>query len=379
MNKKKTAGRKRPPISLWGVGDWGVRTLDRLLPVPAGKVEKVAVDSDLQSLVLSSAGTKIQLAGKSLSGLGTGGDREKGARAFEEKLDAIRRRLEKSGMIVVVAGLGGGLGSAAAPGLCRLAVRLGLPLLALFTIPFDFEGKKRAANCREAVGDLSSEGIPYLGFSLDRMLGKIEESAPCGEAFQFCDRLLDASLSAVISYLTSPPPLGGDLACLRNLFSPGRESLAVSARCDHPEKTVASVKGALTQLALNAAELKSASGALLCVQTGKPLPVAVLRPALGTLSQYLADGSELLFTVREDDSLENRIELILVITGLAARDRRPSTAAPLIFDASALPPKQGELALGKKFRGAFSDVDPTMVDGEDLDIPTFIREGFNIG
>jgi hypothetical protein len=34
---------------------------------------------------------------------------------------------------------------------------------------------------------------------------------------------------------------------------------------------------------------------------------------------------------------------------------------------------QEELPLDQAMRGRFKDLDPTMVDGQDLDIPTFIR------
>ena len=35
---------------------------------------------------------------------------------------------------------------------------------------------------------------------------------------------------------------------------------------------------------------------------------------------------------------------------------------------------QEELPLDQAVRGRFKDLDPTMVDGQDLDIPTFIRQ-----
>jgi hypothetical protein len=36
------------------------------------------------------------------------------------------------------------------------------------------------------------------------------------------------------------------------------------------------------------------------------------------------------------------------------------------------------LELGLDGRGRFKNMDPTVVDGEDLDIPTFVRLGVNI-
>lgn len=377
MNKKNQRA-PAPPVALWGVGDWGVRTLDRLPTVFEETVKKVALNSDLQSLVLSSSPVKITAGEKSLSGSGTGGDRARGEKAFAECRAAVRKELSGSGIVIVAAGLGGGIGSGAAPPLCRLAAELGLPVLALLTRPFEFEGKKRAANSREAVEALTAAGVSYLSFSLDRMLGRIEESAPCDRAFEYCDRLLDASLAAVISYLTVSPPLGGDQARLRNVFAPEGESVAVTVQCDHPDKILASVKSAVTQLGLNPAELKSARGALLCVRAARLPTIAQLRPALDVLSKILGEQSELLFTVRQSSEPEDRIRVDLVIGGAEARAGR-APSAPLVFETGSLPPRQGKLPIGQEYRGAFSDTEPTLVDGEDLDIPTFIREGLNTG
>jgi cell division protein FtsZ len=41
-------------------------------------------------------------------------------------------------------------------------------------------------------------------------------------------------------------------------------------------------------------------------------------------------------------------------------------------------PEQGQLGLGPAEKGRFKGVDPTILDGEDLDIPTYLRRRLNI-
>lgn len=73
---------------------------------------------------------------------------------------------------------------------------------------------------------------------------------------------------------------------------------------------------------------------------------------------------------------------------------RPAAAAPKTTEAPALVlsndppvpakegkgvPKQEDLPLQPVSRGRFSESEPTLYNGEDLDVPTFIRRGVWIG
>jgi len=380
MKMNKNSQRARAPISLWGVGDWGVRTLERAPAAFNGLIEKVALNSDLQSLILSSSPVKIPIGKKSLFGLGSGGCREAGEKAFRENKTAVRERLNRSGLLIAVAGLGGGVGSGAAPALCRLALEAGVPVLAILTRPFEFEGKKRVANCRRALDDLASASVPYLCFSLDRMLVKIDDSAPCDQAFKSCDGLLDAALAAVVSCLAADSPLGGDLACLRNVFSLGEEAVVVTAGCDHPDKILATVKSAVSRLGLSPAELKAARGGLLCVRSSEPPPMGRVKPAMVTLSRILGEKSEIIFTLGKPTGTDGLLEIILLVGGVGNGAKRTADRPALIYNTGNLPARQGELPLGSDLlRGVFAEMEPILVNGEDLDIPTFIREGMLLG
>ncbi len=76
-------------------------------------------------------------------GMGTGGDAELGRLAANEDLDALRALVSGHDLLLLVAGLGGGTATGAAPVLARIAREEGLLVLAYVTLPFAFEGARR--------------------------------------------------------------------------------------------------------------------------------------------------------------------------------------------------------------------------------------------
>src|SRR5881398_1482366 len=143
------------PVKVVSVGGAGLNALDRIVLDGLEKASVVAINTDVQSLTSSVAAHKVQLGRNITRGLGTGGDPELGYDAAVESADEIREALADARMIFVCAGLGGGTGSGAAPYVAQLAREAGALVLAFATLPFAFEGRRRNAQAREALGRLN--------------------------------------------------------------------------------------------------------------------------------------------------------------------------------------------------------------------------------
>src|SRR5215211_3318008 len=130
----------RAVIRVVGVGGAGLNALNRMIDAGISEVEFVAVNTDLQQLVLSDAEMKIHIGRELTGGLGSGAEPDIGRRAAEEAYDQIKRALRESDMVFVTAGEGGGTGSGAAPVVARIAREVGALTVGIVTMPFRFEG-----------------------------------------------------------------------------------------------------------------------------------------------------------------------------------------------------------------------------------------------
>jgi cell division protein FtsZ len=117
----------------------------------------VAANSDSYSLNESMAPVKIPLGPKTVRGRGCGGKPERGREAAAESLDEIMRAIAWTGLLVIVAGMGGGTGSAVAPAVAGAVRSMARPpyVAAVVTTPFAWEKRRKAISDR-AVRELAA-------------------------------------------------------------------------------------------------------------------------------------------------------------------------------------------------------------------------------
>src|SRR3989344_5890515 len=103
-------------IKVIGVGGAGGNIISRMKEhYRIRGVEYIAVNTDAQDLEQVSAHRKINIGRALTKGLGAGMNPEIGKQAAEENRSEIGEMLEGGDIVFVVAGLGGGTGSGAAP------------------------------------------------------------------------------------------------------------------------------------------------------------------------------------------------------------------------------------------------------------------------
>ena len=96
--------------------------------------------------------SKVQLGISLTEGRGAGAIPEVGRNAAIENIDDIRKiLLENTRMVFITAGMGGGTGTGAAPIIAQTAREMGILTVAIVTMPFEFEGKRRKQQADEGV------------------------------------------------------------------------------------------------------------------------------------------------------------------------------------------------------------------------------------
>src|ERR671934_102077 len=175
------------PIKVIGIGGAGSNALDRLVLDGMDKADLIAINTDVQALASSVAAHKVQLGRAVTRGLGAGGDPEVGYQAAMESADEIRQALTDARIIFICAGLGGGTGSGAAPVVAQLAREAGSLVVALATLPFSFEGKRRAIQAQDALRQLREIAHAVICFENDLMGDMVAPKAGIHQAFATAD------------------------------------------------------------------------------------------------------------------------------------------------------------------------------------------------
>ena len=138
-------------IRVVGVGGGGGNAVNRMIAAGVQGVEFLAANTDCQALTSNRAPTKLQLGSKLTKGLGVGGNPEIGRSSALEDTEMVVEALGGADMVFVTAGMGGGTGTGAAPIIANLAREMGALVVAVVTLPFSFEGRRRQKQAQQGL------------------------------------------------------------------------------------------------------------------------------------------------------------------------------------------------------------------------------------
>src|SRR5512146_3316071 len=109
-------------IKLVGVGSAGSNAVDRLKMENLERLQLAVVNTDHQALSASPVQDKVLIGMGVTRGLGAGGDPELGREAAEADREKIATVVKDCDLVFLLAGMGGGTGSGAAPIVAEVAV-----------------------------------------------------------------------------------------------------------------------------------------------------------------------------------------------------------------------------------------------------------------
>src|SRR5271170_5073555 len=162
----------RPTVAVVGLGGAGSEAVSDLLALGIPGVRAFAVNTDASHLLRTGVEERILLGHRELRGRGSGGDRDAVLRGAREGKEELLRRLRPFEIVFLLAGLGGGTGSALLPFLSReLRQTHTLPIPVAF-LPFQVEldtNSNRRENVDATVADLEGMGGFLLALSNEKL------------------------------------------------------------------------------------------------------------------------------------------------------------------------------------------------------------------
>ena len=187
-------------IKVVGVGGGGGNMINHIIREnPNLDIDLMIANTDAKALDNSPAHTKIQLGEKKTKGLGAGMRPEVGKEAAQESYEEIKSALETSDVVFIASGLGGGTGTGAAPVVAQAAKEIGALTVAVVTMPFSFEGKKRSKLADIGLSELRKESDSIVIIPNDRLLTLIDKKSGIKESFKMVDEVLARAVNGMCS------------------------------------------------------------------------------------------------------------------------------------------------------------------------------------
>ena len=316
-------------IKIVSVGGAGLNALDRIVLDGLEGAEVLAVNTDVQSLASSVAAHKVQLGRTVTRGLGAGGDPEVGYQAAFESTEEIREGLTGARMIFICTGLGGGTGSGAAPYVAHLAREAGALVLAFATLPFAFEGRRRNAQAREALGRLNEIANAVVCFENDQMGDMVGPHAGIHQAFSKADTTISQSIRSIVNLVQRPGliRIGFDdlVAALR---SRNGRCLFGFGESDSDNRAHDALAQALKSPLMDRGRtLADAARVLVQVAGGPGMTLSEVEIVMKELDRHVSDETQILFGTAVDGRLGDRLS-VTIISSFAADEHLSQTKLP---------------------------------------------------
>jgi cell division protein FtsZ len=362
-----------------------------------GGLRALGADTDALSNRAASAGgmTCLLLGGSRLSGHGTGGDAILGRLAAQDDLENLRTHLQGARTVVVTACLGGGTGGGATPEIVKTLRDMGIAALCFVTRPFGFEGDTRGKSAERVLPLIEENADSLVVVPLDELFDDAGEDLLL-DAVQAAEGVMAAGITLLWRLVTKPGFIQLDAERLHAMVLRGgnaRFGFGAAEGADRAERAVAALKAC--RLLRSGDSLARANAVMLGILAGRDLRLAEVGEIMAKLRGLCKKGCHIEMGTVLDDRYDGRVELVALsfeswIAGIPAESRKEAAAAPPAQEppvAEAFPIQPGgrrgrskgsKLSFGATGRGKFQGVEPTLFNGQDLDVPTYIRRGITL-
>ncbi|MEW6280332.1 MAG: cell division protein FtsZ, partial [Candidatus Eremiobacterota bacterium] len=298
-------------ILVMGLGGAGCNLVNRLSDNPPPGVNLVLANTDAQALHTSRRGPiMVQLGEGSTRGLGAGANHQLGRMAAETSTEKLRELFHDVDLVFMTAGMGGGTGTGAAPVAAREARKAGALVVAVVTLPFEFEGTRRSRVAEEGIAALEAEVDTLLVLPNQKLLSIGAGVCPLSESFGIVDQVLCDAVRGMTEVVTTPGVINLDFADVRAVLQNGGRALFGMATA--PTATSA-VEQALKNPLVGGSP-DGAAGALLNITAGPDLSIQDFSRASAMLQEAASPHALILCGLVQDPAMQGRVRATVVAT-----------------------------------------------------------------
>ena len=318
-------------IKVIGVGGGGNNALQHMYERGIHGVDFIVLNTDAQALDEHSVSNKVQLGTRTTEGLGAGADPEVGEKAAIESMDEIREALgSNTKMVFITAGMGGGTGTGAAPIVAQVAKELDILTVAIVTLPFDFEGKRRLEQAYSGLEKLRENVDSLIIINNDRLAEQYPD-LDYEEAFSQANEVLTNAAKGMAEVITAPFKVNIDFRDAKTVLENSGTALMSIGIASGENRAEDAVKRALDSPLLNDNKITGAKKVMLLILSGEEHKAKMNE--IKFISSYIqneaggGNKADVIFGVGTEDGLGESIKVLVVATGFAPEHEK-NTAIP---------------------------------------------------
>src|SRR5262245_26802473 len=307
-------------ITVVGVGGGGGNAVSRMIDAGLQGVKFVAINTDAQALWNNRALNKIQIGERLTNGLGAGANPDGGRQAATVGTERISEALQGSDMVFITTGLGGGTGTGAAPVVASIANRIGgenahVLTVAVVTLPFALEGKRRMEQARQGLAELKKHVDSVIAIPNDRVLSSVARNTPVHEAFSVADDVLLQAVQGISDIITVSGEINVDFADVRAVMKNTGQAVMGIGMGEGPLRALSAAQRAISNPLLENSSMKGARAIVVNITGGPDLTLAETSEATNFITRAADPDANVIYGIVTNENLRSEVRVTVIATG----------------------------------------------------------------
>ena len=303
-------------IKVLGVGGGGSNAVQHMYAQGIVGVDFAICNTDSQALEASPVPTKLRLGPNLTEGRGAGSIPNVGKEACIESVEEVRAFLaDNTKMLFITAGMGGGTGTGAAPIIAQISKEMGILTVAIVTLPFTFEGRRRSTQGLSGLEELKNNVDTLVIISNDK-LRAIHGNLTLREAFGHADDILTTAAKGIAEIITVAGYVNVDFEDVNTVMKDSGVAIMGTARAKGEQRATEAVDRALNSPLLEDNNIKGAQHILINIASGTS---EVTMDEISEITEFVQEeagyGTDLIWGNCYDESLEDEISVTVIATG----------------------------------------------------------------
>jgi len=310
-----------------------------------------------------------------------------------KELNGIIDSLPHSEITFVLTGMGGKTGTEVTPYVVGLLKKKSLWVWTLATIPFFFEGKAKIINSIRAVKQVQTLSDAVLVIPHDKVFNMVDRNIKMYKAFLPANDICIKCISCVYRLTMPSNKVGVDYSDIRRYFGHNNSTGFGFGAGNGENKVRQAVESAIGDILLGKELVSKAGGLIVSILGGDDLKLKEVQDGIDFLHTFALKTAEINFAVTVDNSFNNKVQISIIALGLNSDtndissrlsgvsvpnkqiSRRKINTQPLSKGhRPGIKGKQTTIDFKSLFKGQFDKSKPTIYNGEDIDVPTFLRK-----
>lgn len=303
-------------IKVIGVGGGGSNAVNHMFSQGISGVDFIVCNTDKQALDISPVNLKLQLGTSLTDGLGAGSIPERGKDSAHENIEDIRSMLQdRTKMVFITAGMGGGTGTGAAPVIAATAKEMGILTVGIVTVPFQWEGKKRRKQAMEGIEDMRKNVDTLLIINNDK-LRELYGNLSLDNAFGHADDVLTTAARGIAEIMTKTGKVNVDFEDVKTVMTNSGQAIMGMSECEGEGRAVKAAEAALSSPLLNDNDIVGARHVLLNIAYGaKDVMMDEITDITDHIQDAAGDSADVIWGYCHDETCGESLRVTLIATG----------------------------------------------------------------